>query len=64
MHLINEYPLQYYIYDQNSFIADVGGYLGLLLGQSIYGIYEVLSAVFHKTATYLKPKMNKMAQVT
>ena len=64
MHLINEYPLQYYIYDQNSFIADVGGYLGLLLGQSIYGIYEVLFAVFHKTATYLKPKMNKMAQVT
>ena len=34
---------QYIIYDINDFIADVGGYLGLLLGQSIYGIYELLT---------------------
>ena len=29
---------QYYTYDRDSFIADVGGYLGLLLGHSIYSI--------------------------
>ncbi len=28
----------YYVYDQDSFIADVGGYLGLLLGHSIFSI--------------------------
>ena len=27
------------MYDYDSFIADVGGYLGLLLGQSMFGIY-------------------------
>ena len=32
---------QYIVYDVNSLIADVGGYLGLLLGQSIYGIFEM-----------------------
>jgi hypothetical protein len=31
--------LQYVIYDYDSFIADIGGYLGLLLGQSAFGIY-------------------------
>ena len=29
----------YSIYDGNSFIADIGGYLGLLLGHSLFGIY-------------------------
>ena len=32
---------QYYDYDFNSFIADVGGFLGLLLGHSIYSFYQV-----------------------
>ena len=41
--LSNPIDLQYKIYDTNGFIADVGGYLGLLLGQSIYGLYEVVS---------------------
>ena len=27
------------IYDANDFIADVGGYLGLLIGQSMFSIY-------------------------
>ena len=35
--------LQYIIYDWNDFVADVGGYLGLLLGQSAYGMYEILT---------------------
>ena len=30
---------QYHIYDGVSFIADIGGYMGLLLGSSLLGIY-------------------------
>ena len=37
---------EYLIYDFNSFIADVGGYLGLLLGQSLYGIYQMGASKF------------------
>ena len=33
---------QYLVYDWNSFIADVGGYLGLLLGQSCLGMYHLM----------------------
>ena len=36
-------PFQYIIYDINALTADVGGYLGLLLGQSIYGLYEIMT---------------------
>ena len=35
--------LQYWLYDFDAFIADVGGYLGLLLGQSLFGVYQALS---------------------
>ena len=35
--------LQYIVYDSNAFIADAGGYLGLLLGQSIFGFYEIVT---------------------
>ena len=31
---------QYVIYDNNSFIADVGGFMGLLLGFSLFSIYD------------------------
>ena len=30
---------EYIVYDTSNFIADVGGYLGLLVGQSILGLY-------------------------
>ena len=33
---------QYYLHDFNSFIADVGGYLGLLLGHSALGLFSML----------------------
>ena len=32
-------PFQYIIYDHTSFVADVGGYLGLLIGQSMFSMY-------------------------
>ena len=31
----------YYSYDWNSFFADVGGFLGLLLGHSLLSFYDV-----------------------
>ncbi len=33
---------QYVIYDTNAFIADTGGYLGLLLGFSLMGLFQSL----------------------
>ena len=43
-----EYDLieEYYIYNWGSFIADVGGYLGLLLGYSLLSMYHVLTQWF------------------
>ena len=40
-------------YDGNALIADVGGYLGLLIGQSIYGLYELMT-MFCKGKAALK----------
>ncbi len=34
-----EHKEQYKIYDVNDFVADVGGYLGLLLGHSMYSVF-------------------------
>ena len=31
------------VYDWEALLADVGGYLGLLLGQSVYGIFEIVT---------------------
>ena len=33
--------IQYYTYDLKSFVADFGGYLGLLLGSSILTFYDL-----------------------
>ena len=38
MYNLNE---EYLVYDYNNFIADIGGYLGLLLGHSIFSIYSM-----------------------
>ena len=39
---------QYIIYDTSSFIADVGGYMGLMLGVSLMSIYENAETFFRK----------------
>ena len=39
---------QYVIYDINSFIADVGGYMGLLLGFSLSSIYADVESFLRK----------------
>ena len=36
---------QYVIYDFNSFIADVGGYMGLLLGSSILSLFDEVESL-------------------
>ena len=42
-------------YDFNSFLADIGGYLGLLLGLSILGLYEF----FVRQLEMVEKAMNK-----
>ena len=39
---------QYVIYDFNSFIADVGGFMGLLLGFSILSIYDEIEGLLRR----------------
>ena len=39
---------EYIVYDFNSFIADVGGYMGLLLGFSILGLYDEFQKVLRE----------------
>ena len=39
---------QYMIYDIDSFVADIGGYMGLLLGSSLMSIYMALEAFVKK----------------
>ena len=39
---------QYIIYDVNSFIADVGGYMGLLLGSSFLSLYMAMETILKK----------------
>ncbi len=41
---------EYYVYNEDSLIADVGGYLGLLLGHSVYSIV----CGMHAFGSYLK----------
>ena len=39
---------QYLIYDTGSFIADVGGYMGLLLGCSLMSLYSEMEVFLKK----------------
>ena len=39
---------QYHLYDIPSFLADIGGYMGLLLGSSLLGIYMSMEDLLRK----------------
>ncbi len=43
---IHEEREEYLIYTPSSLFADIGGYLGLLLGHSIYSVFCDLAALF------------------
>jgi hypothetical protein len=47
---------EYDTYDLNSFIADVGGYLGLCLGMSVISFYDIALVIANKI---LRAVMNK-----
>ena len=44
----------YYAYPELSFIAEVGGYVGLFLGFSIYQITDGVNFVLGKLITFMK----------
>ena len=54
-----EYELgeEYYIYNWGSFVADIGGYLGLLLGSSILSMYHMTTPLLIKQKNWLVKKM-------
>ena len=63
----NKEEEEYIVYDTDSFIADVGGYMGLLLGFSILSLYHEMEALLKRfiPKTLLLCKGNngvKMAQ--
>jgi hypothetical protein len=51
---------EYDTYDLNSFIADVGGYLGLCLGMSVISFYNIALVIANKIlrAVMMKPNSN------
>ena len=54
-YISGEYDLweEYYIYNWGSFIADVGGYLGLLLGSSVLSMYHITTPFLIKHMKWL-----------
>ena len=48
---------QYNIYDTSSFIADVGGYMGLMLGVSLMSMYNSLETLFKKLLRIMQIKL-------
>ena len=43
---------EYYIYDFDTFIADVGGYMGLLLGSSIISLMDEVESLLIKAKKF------------
>ena len=56
---IYEEKKQYIIYDFDSFIADVGGYMGLLLGCSIWSLYKEVEVYLKKCITSILSRIQK-----
>ena len=48
-----EVTKEYYLYEMSNFIADVGGFLGLLLGASIASMIEILTEAIRKFSQVL-----------
>ena len=53
---------QFYIYDMADLIADLGGYLGLLLGYSLLGFYEPLMDLIEHVSKKIKKICKKKTQ--
>ena len=49
---------EYIIYDMSSFIADVGGYMGLLLGFSLQGVAEMVERWWNKLGRKMEKQYN------
>ncbi|XP_063241963.1 uncharacterized protein LOC134542044 [Bacillus rossius redtenbacheri] len=49
---------EHYSYNWNSFLADLGGSLGFLLGLSVIGLIELLEKAVEKTVGYVDLKMS------
>ena len=49
---------EYIIYDASSFVADVGGYMGLLLGFSLKGVAEMVEKWFNKFGRKMEKRYN------
>ena len=56
-HGTEEERTQYYRYEFNSFIADVGGYMGLLLGFSMLSIYNEIDRLSGKIKAWFGEKI-------
>jgi hypothetical protein len=42
---------QYLTYDAQSLVADIGGYLGLLLGHSVLSFYDIARGIWRQQFT-------------
>ena len=51
-----EVTKEYYTYDENSFIADVGGYLGLCLGFSLLSFFDMGVEAVHWITAKMRRK--------
>ena len=56
---IVEYSQEYYSYDINDIIGDIGGYLGLFLGWSLVSFFDAVPAI----VAFMKIKTMKKKEI-